>query len=100
MLMVVRVELHSLHVVVGVGETYVVFLGTVGQRQVVSLVYTGTEDICPLVVVNRCECTLCTVKVSNHFAGIVFSTPRIKSFTVRCNNGIAVAIYTCLAETC
>ena len=98
MLIVVRIVLHRLVVVVGIREAHGVVLRTVGQRQVISLVPSGTEDVCPLVVVDRCIGTLRTVKVSNRLAGIVAGTIGVDGGTRR-GDAVAVAVYVDVAES-
>ena len=99
MLVIIRIQLHSLYIIVCIRETNVALFTTMSQRQVISLIETCTEDVSPLVTINRHECTFSTVEVSNLLVRVISSTPRIVSFTVRSSNSIAIAVQSSLTET-
>ena len=100
MLVVVRVILHCLYIIVGIRETQAIAVCAVGQCKIISLVYTCTEDIFPLVVINRSKWTFCTIKVGNLFAGIISGTIGIDGFAVWSNNVVAIAVEASVTETC
>ena len=97
-LVVVRVELSSLYVIVGVRETNVVLLGCVGDGHIVRLVETGAEHLVPLVALDGLEGASSTVKVG-YITAVVAGTVAVISLTVRSPDLVAVAVKAGLTET-
>ena len=90
MLVVVRVELHRLHIAEGVRETNVVAVAAVGDGHVVVLVETGAEHLVPLVAANGFVLAYSSIEVGE-FSTIVARTVAVAR-RIRRRDGVAVAV--------